>query len=138
MQVIDCNNMIFGRVASHVAKAALSGEDVHLINAEKMVMCGNPDAIAARYLQKRRLQNKGTPEYSPKWSKVPHLLVKRLIRGMLPWRTARGKAAYRKYMVYAGNPKKLESNKKIEKAEFDGINKHITILDLCRRLGYSG
>lgn len=138
MIVVDCSNMIFGRVASQAAKRMLGGEEVHLINAERMVICGNPKAIADRYKVKRRLQNKGTPEHSPKWPRVPHLLVKRMVRGMLPRKTARGRAALKKLMVYGANPKSLKGNITFEDAKFDGLSKHITIRQLCDALGYSG
>jgi large subunit ribosomal protein L13 len=138
MLVIDCKNMIFGRVASHAAKNVLKGEDVHLINAEQLVLCGSPEVIVEKYKVKRRLKNKAKPENSPKYPRVPHLLVKKMVRGMLPWKSARGREAFKKLMVYAGNPKNLKENKKVEKAEFNGVSKHITILQLCRSLGYSG
>ena len=57
---------------------------------------------------------------------------------MLPKKSPRGRDALRRLMVYAGNPKKLEQNLKLEKASFDGLSKHITIHDLCRKMGYSG
>jgi ribosomal protein L13 len=66
------------------------------------------------------------------------MLVKRMIRGMLPRETSRGKAALKKLRVYTGNPKNLAASGKMENAEYDGVSKHITIQDLCRSIGYSG
>lgn len=137
MIVIDGKNMIFGRVATHVAKKLLSGEEVHLVNSEKMVITGDPKVIINRYIKKRSLQNKATPEHSPRWPKVPHMLVKRMVRGMLPWKTPRGRNAFKNLKVYSGNPKELKANLEI-KALFDGVSKHVTIQDICKRLGYSG
>ncbi len=138
MQVVDATNTVFGRVASQIAKRLINGEEVHIINAEKFVLIGNPDQIVERYMIKRRLQNKGDPEKSPKWSKVPHLLVKRMVRGMLPKRSVRGKEALKRLMVFTGNPKNTTQNLKLEKVQYDGVSKHITVYDLCRRIGYSG
>lgn len=138
MLVIDGTNKVFGRVATQIAKKVLLGEEVHLINAEKLVIKGNPSQIEERYLTKRGIRHKGTPERSPSWPKIPHLLVKRMIRGMLPRKTMRGRDALRRLRIYSGNPKKLEENMKAEGALFDGMSKHITIHDLCRRIGYSG
>lgn len=138
MLVVDGTNMIFGRMASQVAKRLLAGEEVHIVNAEKLVIVGNPDQISERYLIKRGLKHKGNPERSPKWPRVPHMLVKRMIRGMLPKKNSRGKDALGRLRVYTGNPKKLEQNLKLEKASFDGISKHTTIHGLCRTMGYSG
>jgi len=138
MLVIDGTNMIFGRMASQIAKKLINGEEVHIINAEKLVIVGNPTQIFDRYRIKRTLQHKGTPENSPKWPKLPHLLVKRMIRGMLPKRTSRKKDALTKLRVYSGNPKNLEQNTTLEGVSFDGISKHINIYDLCIKIGYSG
>jgi large subunit ribosomal protein L13 len=138
MHVVDGNNMIFGRLASQVAKKLMKGEEVQLINAEKIVIMGNPKDVSQRYLTKRGIRHKGTPERSPVWPRIPHMLVKRMIRGMLPGKSSRGKTALSKLRVYTGNPKSLESNLKIENAGFDGVSKHITIHELCRSIGYPG
>lgn len=136
MKVIDGTNMVFGRIASQIAKKLIGGDEVHLINAEKMIMVGNPKQISNRYITKRRIRHKGTPERSPVWPKVPHMLVKRMIRGMLPRKSSRGRDAFKRLKVYTGNPKKLKSDLKLEKAEFNGVSKHITIEELCKSIGY--
>ncbi|MEW6721729.1 MAG: 50S ribosomal protein L13 [Candidatus Micrarchaeota archaeon] len=138
MHVVDGTDKIFGRLASQIAKRLMLGEEVHLINAEKLVIVGDPKVVSGRYLTKRGIRHKGTPERSPVWPKIPHMLVKRMIRGMLPRESARGRDALKRLRVYTGNPKKLDSTLKPEKAEFDGISKHITIQELCRSIGHSG
>lgn len=138
LMIVDGSNMIFGRFASQVAKRLLQGEEVHVINAEKLVIVGNPKQISQRYLTKRGIKHKGTPERSPVWPRIPHMLVKRMIRGMLPRETTRGKVALKKLRVYTGNPKNLAASGKVEGADFDGISKHVTIHELCKSIGYSG
>lgn len=138
MDVVDGENMIFGRLASQIAKRLVRGEEIHLINAEKLIIIGNPKQITQRYLTKRGLRHKGTPERSPVWSKVPHLLVKRMVRGMLPMKSSRGKVALGRLRVYTGNPKRLEQNTKLENATFDGMSKHVTVYEICKSIGYSG
>jgi len=138
MAVVDGSNKIFGRVASQIAKRLMLGEEVQLINAEKLVMVGSPAQITGRYLTKKGIRHKGRPEKSPVWPRIPHLLVKRMVRGMLPRESSRGRAALHRLMVYTGNPKKLVGDVKFEKAEFDGMARHVTIQELCRSIGYSG
>jgi len=135
MIVIDGTDYIFGRLASKIAKKALEGEEIHIINAEKIVIKGEPQLLIHKYLGRRRFKNKANPENSPKWPKVPHMLVKRMIRGMLPWRTARGRAAYKRIMVYTENPKNLTSTD-FESEKYDGIARHMTVNNLCKKLGY--
>lgn len=137
MNVVDGTNMIFGRLASQLAKRLMKGEEIHLINAEKVVIVGKPEQISQRYLTKRGIRHKGRPEKSPVWPKVPHMLVKRMVRGMLPRTSSRGRDALKRLRVYTGNPKKLVAGMKIEDASFDGISKHITIHELCKSIGYS-
>ena len=136
MLAIDGTNLVLGRAASQIAKKLLQGEQVHSVNAESMIIHGNPKQIIEKYTQRRRIQHKGTPEKSPSWPKIPNLLVRRIIRGMLPWKRSRGKDAYKKLFVYVGNPKKLEA-KKLDNAEFKSANRHITILELCKNFGYA-
>jgi large subunit ribosomal protein L13 len=135
MIVVDGTDVIFGRMASNVAKKAMTGEEVHIINAEKLVLNGNPADIAERFLERRRAKHKGNPEYSPKWPRLPHMLVKRMIRGMLPWRTARGKEAYKKIFIYTGNPKELKAGE-FKAKKHDGISPHTTVGEICKKLGY--
>jgi large subunit ribosomal protein L13 len=138
MAIVDGTNLVFGRASSQIAKKLLLGEEVHLVNSERMVLVGNPKQISERYKTKRRLKHKGNPEKSPKWSKVPHLLIKRMIRGMLPHKSARGRDALKRLRVYTGNPKKMEQDLKLEKASYDGVSKHMTVHELCKSIGYSG
>jgi len=138
MLVIDGTNLILGRLSTHVAKSLLNGEEIHLINAEKLVIIGNKHVLLEKYRARRRAQHKGTPEFSPKWPRVPHYLVRKTVRGMLPWRTTKGRAAFKKLRVYSGNPKNFEKAVKIDNAAVDVRKNFITIQDLCKMLGYSG
>ena len=138
MAVVDGSNMVFGRLASQIAKKLMSGEEVHLINAERMVIVGQPAVITGKYAIRKSIKHKGKPEKSPVWSRTPHLLVKRMIRGMLPRESTRGKDALHRLRVYKGNPKNMSADTKVENAEFDGVSKHVTIHELCRSIGYSG
>ncbi len=135
MVAIDGNNHVLGRLASHIAKRLLNGEEIYLANCESILIIGNPVSTLLRYRTRRSLQHKGTPEYSPKWPKVPSLLVKRVIRGMVPWERTRGKEAMHKLTVVMGNPKNMELSK-VPNAKFDTDAKFMTIGKLCKELGY--
>jgi large subunit ribosomal protein L13 len=138
MVVIDAENARLGRLAAHVAKQLLKGEEVHVVNAEKAIITGNPKDILAKYLERRSYQYKGNPEKSPKWPKTPHLFVRRLIRGMLPRKKARGRNAYSKLRVYSGRPEGLEGEARaIEAAVFGEPDKYIRVSRLCKLLGHN-
>ena len=136
MVVINAENARVGRLGTHVAKELLKGNEVHIINAEKAIISGNPKDIHAKYLEKRSYQYKGNPDKSPKWPKVPHLFVRRLIRGMLPRKKARGRNAYRKLRVYVGAPELVKGEVKvIKEADKGELNRYISVGELCRLLG---
>jgi large subunit ribosomal protein L13 len=138
-KIINGEDLIVGRVASYVAKNILKdGEEYHIYNAEKMVFSGNMKPLLNKYLMRRRLKNKANPEHSPFWPKRPDFLVKRIIRGMLPYDKPTGKTIYKKIKVYIGNDEQLNG---IE-VEFDGsynkakLDKYVTVRDLSKALAY--
>ena len=111
--IIDAENLIAGRLGTFVAKKALMGEKVDIVNAEKAVIVGKKEDILGRYKQKydRRTFFKGP--YTPK---MPDRLLRRLIRGMLPYEKARGKEAFKRIMCWIGVPDKFK-NENIEKLD---------------------
>lgn len=137
MLVVDGENAKLGRLAAFIAKELLNGEEVYLVNSEKLILSGNPRRTVERYLVRRRLKNKANPEHSPHWSRVPHLLVKRIIRGMLPWDSRRGREAYKKLKVYIGKPEKVPEAKKFPELDGRGLRKYMTVERLCKQLGYN-
>lgn len=101
--VIDASGAVMGRLASHVAKRLLEGESIVVVNAEKALITGRRDSILAEYKNKRA---RGTQRFGPFYPRVPHLIVKRTVRGMMPYQEHRGRDAYRRLRVEAGVPPK--------------------------------
>jgi len=101
------------------------------------VMSGDLNALAEKYTARRRVRNKMNPENSPKWPRVPYLLVRRIIRGMLPYPGKRGKEAYGRLRVYMGVPEGMKIDTKPEAAKASGLKKSTSVLELCQRLGFS-
>jgi len=138
MIVIDGNSAVVGRVSARVAKMLLKGEDVHIVNAEKMVISGKLNVVADKYKARRRVLVKTNPEHAPKWPKVPDMLVRRIVRGMLPWDSMRGRQAFRRLRVHMGVPASLvsEAPLALEGVSSAKFKKKMTVLELCNRLGY--
>ena len=138
--VIDARDKVLGRIASRAAKEALSGKSVAVVNAENAFITGSRRVVAKRYKTRLNLQEKANPEHSPYWSRRPDMLVRRVIRGMLPYRKPSGKSAYRRLRVYSGMPKELE-NQKMLQIETNGPKtmyvKYIYIKELSNQLGYN-
>lgn len=132
---IDGNKLILGRLATHVAKNLLNGNEVHIFNCEGIVISGSPEQILANFRTRRALQHKGTPEHSPQWSKNPTLLIRRIIQGMLPMKSTRGQNALRKLRVYRGNPKSVQLVS-LDSAKFNSESRFMTMGELCKELGF--
>lgn len=134
--IIDATNQILGRMATFVAKKALLGEKIQIINCEKAVVTGNKEDIFARYKQKR---NRGIPLRGPYYPRSPDAIVRRTIRGMLPFKRTRGRTAYRNVLCYKSVPEELQG-KKAEHVKDANINKvpnlkYTTIEKICKRIG---
>ncbi|MCD6226921.1 50S ribosomal protein L13 [Candidatus Micrarchaeota archaeon] len=140
MKVYDGDGYILGRLSSVIAKDLLNGENVILLNAEKLFITGSKKDIFNKYLKRRQIKSHQNPEHSPKWPRKPDLLVRRIIRGMLPYKKPRGKIAFRKLKVYIGVPEKLkqfsEKSVTVERARVKDGQKGIDIGKLCQMFGY--
>ena len=106
--IIDGNKLILGRVASVVAKKAFDGEFVIIVNCEKMIVTGSRKFLLNKFKER---QDKGHPYHGPFLPKMPDRLVKRVIRGMLPYKKERGRNALKKVMCYIGIPEKYKTQK---------------------------
>ncbi len=137
--VYDASGKVLGRLASVVAKSLLSGSPTVVINSEKAIITGDKAVTLAKYKTRVNLKEKANPEHSPYWPRRSDLLVKRIIRGMLPYRMPRGKEAYRRLRVYIGVPdefskaKPMEMEAKNPKSIYVG---YMTVAELSKRLGY--
>jgi large subunit ribosomal protein L13 len=141
MMIVDAEDAVVGRLAADVAKLLLEGQDVSVLNCEKAVISGEPSVIIGKYAGRRLQKDKANPEHSPYLSRRPDYFVKRIIRGMLPFKAPRGMIAFKKLKVYMGVPSSMSLTKK-EKMGFkkkDALHaRYMTIGDLCKRLGYNG
>ncbi len=134
MKIIDASGRVCGRLASTVAKMLINGESVSIVNAEKAVISGSPGSIAEQY--KIRLQ-RGDKYKGPFLSRLPDRMITRMIRGMVSYKQASGRAALRRLRVYVGVPKEME-NKFTDfdtKKASDLESEYITLQDLSMRLG---
>ncbi len=107
--IIDGTDLILGRVASVAAKKALLGENVTIVNCEKIVISGPRTFL---YGQIRRRSAMGGPYKGPFFQSMPDRFVRRAIRGMLPYKQERGKKAFARIMCYLGVPEKYKNEKR--------------------------
>ncbi|HDG63839.1 MAG: 50S ribosomal protein L13 [Thermococcus sp.] len=139
MRIINAEGLILGRLASKIAKMLLEGEEVVIINAEKAIITGNREFIFEKYKQRTELRTRTNPRKGPFYPKRSDEIVRRTIRGMLPWKTDRGRKAFKRLKVYAGVPKEFEEKEfeTIVEAHMSRIKtpKYVTVGEVAKFLG---
>jgi len=133
VKVIDADGAVLGRMASIVAKRLLKGEEIAIVNSEKAIIVGDEQMIKQEYREKREI---GTQRKGPFFPRMPHMIVKRTIRGMLPYQQPKGREALKRLRCYIGVPEEYANVEK-EKVGLPKKKpyKYITIAELSRYLG---
>jgi large subunit ribosomal protein L13 len=133
--IIDATNLIVGRLATFAAKQALLGETVDIINAEKAVVSGSKKEVLARYMRKVQM---GNVTKGPYLHRAPDRLLRRTIRGMLPYKQTKGIDAFRRMMCHVGVPAQFEGKESItiEAAKVEKLpyNKFLTLREISKHI----
>jgi len=134
--IIDANNLILGRLGTYVAKQALLGEKIDIVNCENAVVTGDRKRIFEDY---DRFLRMGTPSKGPFIRRMPDRFVKRSIRGMLPYKKERGRIAFKNIMCYRGVPESMKNQKfdTLKEASVGKVPnlKYIKIKEICMHIG---
>jgi len=131
VKIIDGKNAVLGRLASYVAKEALKGEEIIVLNCEEIIITGNKKNIEENFEKKRG--RVGSSQKGPKHHRTCEKIVKRTIRGMIPdHRGGRGKIAFKKIKCYSKIPKEFEQTEKII-LEKEKRNKNIKVGELVKK-----
>jgi large subunit ribosomal protein L13 len=133
--IVDATGLVLGRLASVTATQLLAGEEIHIVNAEKAIVTGRRENIYGEYAHTR---SRGTKEKGPYFPKRPDMILKRTVRGMLPYKMKRGRDAMSRLRVYVGVPRELrgQSFEQPEGARArDAGVRHIELGELSKRLG---
>ena len=109
--VVDAKDHILGRLATKVAKLALKGERIEIINSESAVISGAKSEVLNNYKQKAE---RGIPTKGPFIPKMPDRFVRRTIRGMIPYKQGKGKEAYERVICHIGTPEKFKDTQAIQ------------------------
>jgi len=131
--VIDATDLKVGRIGTVIAKAALKGQHVEIVNCEKAVFTGNRDNVIAKYQEQYQ---RGGPHWGPFQPRMPDRFVRRIFKSMLPVDTPRGKEAFKRVMCYIGNPENKPAVT-IDAAHIKHSKtlRYVTVQEVCRVLG---
>ena len=132
--IIDASNTVTGRLASVCAKELLKGKTIAIVNAQNAVISGEPKYIFEKYTEKRE---RGDPYHGPFYPKEPDQIIKRVIRGMLPYKKGRGIDAFSRIKVYISIPEEFKEKTitKIKGTKNDLDCKTMTVGELAIKLG---
>ncbi len=137
--IIDATDLVLGRMASFVAKRLLEGEHVVIVNAEKSVISGRRKATFSLHHARLKIRSLVNPRKGPFHPRRPDALVRRTVRGMLPFDKSRGREAYRRLRAYIGVPaefagKKLQTLPQAHLSRL-GTRRFISLRELSKHLG---
>ncbi|MBU2560872.1 MAG: 50S ribosomal protein L13 [Nanoarchaeota archaeon] len=133
--IVDATDQIVGRLGAIVAKKALLGEKIDIVNAEKAVISGKKEVVLAKFKQKVA---RGTWAKGPHYIRAPDMLLKRLIRDMLPYKKPRGITAFKNIMCWQGIPAQFKDQKQVRFKEADASKltvSYVSIKNISRFLG---
>ena len=134
--VLDAEGMLLGRLSSIAAKRSLAGEEIAIVNAEKAVISGSKVQVRQLYLKKRQ---RGSVEGGPFYPRRPDHILKRTIRGMVPYKRERGAEALHRIKVYVGVPDEFADAPRVRCAEADmnrlSTSRYTTLGDVSTFLG---
>lgn len=135
--IINADGLILGRMASFVAKKLLEGEEVIIVNCEKAVVTGKKEYIFSLYKQRIDRHTLGNPEKGPKFPKTPEGIVKRAIRGMVPFKKKRGREAMRRLKIYVGVPENVKDFDDVNVESIEGkTSRFVKVKEISESLGY--
>merc|ERR1712216_615534 len=102
--VIDGRGHMVGRLASKVAKEILRGQRVVVVRCEGLNLSGSQFRNNIKYHEFLNKANNTNPRRNFKHYKSPSRMFWRSLRGMLPHKSPRGKAALDRLKVFEGVP----------------------------------
>lgn len=136
--IIDGEGCVLGRLASVASKNLLEGEEVVILNAEKIMITGNKDWAYAKYKQRVDRASISNPrDLGPKYPRRPDDIFRRTVRGMLPYKKSKGRTAFKGLKAYVGVPEEYADADlvAVPEAEYNNLKKGIELGEVSKLLG---
>lgn len=134
--LVNAEGQIVGRMCSKVAKLLLNGEEIVIVNAEKAIFSGKKKSkIAEAHL----FLEVGAPARGPFHYRRPDRYLRKTVRGMVPFKQPKGKAAYKRLKVFMGIPIEFKDQNMVT---FDDAQAtklkgpHFTLAELAKEIGW--
>jgi large subunit ribosomal protein L13 len=136
--LLDAKNQILGRLASFAAKRAIRGDTVIVLNAEKAVISGKRRSVVEEAKHRLNTRTLGTQSNAPVHQRRPDLYLRRVVRGMLPWKKAKGRAAFHRVLVFMGVPDEYSGKTAVRVPGADAtklLSPYVTLEELAKEIG---
>ena len=137
---VDASDQIAGRLSSKLAKLILSGKKVVVVNAEKAVISGSRTSVVNQWKERLELSSRVNPIYGPLHPRRPDNILRRMVRGMVPRKKAKGALAMKRLRVYIGVPTSVglaKFTKFEDTTATRPIPVYVTMGDLSKSLGWN-
>jgi len=136
--IINGKGHVLGRLASIVSKKLLQGEEVVVLNTDKIIITGSKEWAHKKYKQRIDRSSISNPRrMGPKYPRRPDDIFRRTVRGMLPYKKAKGREAFKRLRAYVGVPKEYKEAEltQIPEAKRSPIRKGVKLGEISRLLG---
>ena len=135
--LINADGLILGRMASSVAKKLLNGEKIIIVNAEKAIISGKKKSKVA---EAKEFLEVGAPRRGPFHYRRPDRILRKTVRGMLPFKKPKGKTALKKLKVFISVPEDLKDQQMItlKEAQAEKLKgPYFTLAELAKEIGWN-
>uniref|UniRef100_A0A8R1XVM0 Large ribosomal subunit protein uL13 n=1 Tax=Onchocerca volvulus TaxID=6282 RepID=A0A8R1XVM0_ONCVO len=110
--IIDGKDHLLGRLASVIAKQLLLGQKIVVVRCEDIAISGNFHRSKLKFMSFLRKRCNVKPARGPYHFRAPSRIFWRTVRGMLPHKTHRGKAALLRLKAFDGIPQPYDRVKR--------------------------
>jgi large subunit ribosomal protein L13 len=134
---VNADGLIVGRMSSSIAKRLLNGEYVTILNAEKAIYSGKKKSKTA---EAHLFLEVGAPERGPFHYRRPDRMLKKTVRGMLPYHQPKGKIAFKRLKVFMGIPLEFKDQQTIQFEEAQAAKlkgPSFTLAELSKEIGWN-
>merc|ERR1719283_578588 len=111
--VIAARGHLLGRLAALVAKTLLQGQRVVIVRCEEINISGNFYRNKLKYLEYLKKRCNVKPSRGPFHFRAPSKMFIRVVKGMLPHKTARGTEALERLKTFEGVPPPYDKTKRM-------------------------
>ncbi len=139
--VVDATDHIAGRLCSYITKLLLSGKRVVVVNAERAMISGKKESILREWHEFLEISSVVHPKHGPFHPRRPDMILRRMVRGMLPRKKPKGINAFKRLRVYIGVPEDY-ANSQYTRFDDAMIRKqrsyYTSIEEVARSIGWGG